>query len=384
MALLNMASSIENRADEIVDANRGDMRSFRGPDALRDRLLLDRKRVMEMAASARAVATLADVVGEVVESWTTATGLEIERVRVPFGLVAVIYEARPNVTAEVAALALKSGNSILLRGGSEAVRSNKAIIEATRAGISEMLPVEAVQLVENRDRSGVDAVLRAEGLVDLVIPRGSAEFIHYVRQNSKVPFIETGAGNNHIFIDKDADLNMATKIVINAKAQRPSVCNAVRKLLVHKDVNPGYLRSLIADLSGLGVKVKGCERVRRTVPWVEIASPEDWDLEYMDLTIAIKIVDSLEEAADHIGKHSTKHSEAIITGSDEAASKFISLVDSSTVLVNASTRLVDGGVFGFGSEVGISTQKLHSRGPMGLRDLTTTKFVVRGRGHVRE
>jgi len=383
-ALMRAASSMEARAPEILDANGKDLAAFSGPDELRDRLLLNESRVREMAESMRAVVNLPDPVGEMVESWTTATGLEIRRIRVPFGVIAVIYEARPNVTGDVTALALKSGNSILLRGGSEAINSNKAIVGIIREAIADFIPKDGVQLVENTDRSGVKAILSAEGLVDLVIPRGSAGFIRYVRDNAEVPFIETGAGNNHIFVDKSADLEMATKVTINAKVQRPSVCNSVRKLLIHQDLAAAYVPRIVARLRDFGVRVKGCDRVRTIVPDVEEVTEGDWQEEYMDLTIAIKVVDSLEEAVGHINHYGSKHSEAIITGDPSAAAQFTSLVDASTVLVNASTRLVDGGVFGFGTEVGISTQKLHSRGPMGLRDLTTTKFVVTGSGQIRE
>lgn len=383
-ALTSIASSFEGNMGEILAANQKDLASFKGSDSLRDRLLLNQGRIAEMSAAMRAVAALPDPVGEVVEDWRTPSGLDIKRIRVPLGLVAVIYEARPNVTTEVTALALKSGNSILLRGGSEAIESNKTLVRMIREAIAKHIPQEGVQLVESTERAGVDAILHAEGLVDLVVPRGSSEFIRYVRDNSRIPFIETGAGNNHIFIDKDADLEEATKIVVNAKVQRPSMCNAVRKLLIHEDLSPVYLYHIISRLRASGVRVKGCERVREVVPDVEKATEEDWGLEYMDLTIAVKVVASLDEAIDHINRYGSKHSEAIITKSSTTSSRFVSLVDSSTVLVNASTRLVDGGVFGFGTEVGISTQKLHSRGPMGLKDLTTTKFVVTGQGHIRE
>jgi len=383
-ALMRAASSIEARSREILVANDKDLAAFSGSDALRDRLLLNERRVREMAESMRAIVSLPDPVGEVIESWTTTTGLQIKRIRVPFGVIAVIYEARPNVTAEVTALALRSGNSIILRGGSEAINSNKAIVKVIRAAIADSVPEDGVQLVENTDRSGVKAILSAEGLIDLVVPRGSAEFIRYVRDNAKVPFIETGAGNNHIFVDKGADLEMATRVIINAKVQRPSVCNAVRKLLIHQDLAAAYVPTIVARLWGSGVRVKGCDRVMNITPDVEEATEDDWQKEYMDLTIAIKVVGSLKEATEHINRYGSKHSEAIITGDPSAAAEFTSLVDASTVLVNASTRLVDGGVFGFGTEVGISTQKLHSRGPMGLRDLTTTKFVVTGNGQIRE
>jgi len=383
-ALVHAAASIDTRIPEILDANNKDLAAFAGSEALRDRLLLNEGRIREMAASMRTIADLPDPVGEVIESWATTTGLEIKRVRVPFGVVAVIYEARPNVTAEVVAVALKSGNTIVLRGGSEAIESNKAIVTVIRESIAEYIPQDSIQLIENTDRSGVDEILRAEGLVDLVVPRGSANFIKYVRVNSKVPFIETGAGNNHIFVDKDANLELATRVIVNAKVQRPSVCNAVRKLLIHEDLAHTYLPQVVAQLDSHGVRVKGCPRARQIVPGLEEATEEDWNAEYMDLTIAIKIVASLEEVLAHIDRYGSRHSEAIITENHDTASRFISLTDCSTALVNASTRLVDGGVFGFGTEVGISTQKLHSRGPMGLRDLTTTKFVVWGKGHIRE
>jgi glutamate-5-semialdehyde dehydrogenase len=296
----------------------------------------------------------------------------------------VVYESRPNVTIDISGLAIKSGNAVILRGGSEALNSNKAIVDVLRESIKDILNPNVIQFIENTDRNIVDRMLKLNGYLDLLIPRGSASFIDYVRRNATVPVIETGAGNNHIFVNYDADLNMATNIIINAKVQRPAVCNAVRKVLIHKDIAEKYIPILVNELKKYGVTIKGDEKVRAIVPDVILAKDEDWDEEYMDLTLAIKIVNSVEEAVEHINKHGTKHSEAIITNNLHDAQYFTWNVDAACTYVNASIRFTDGEQFGFGAEVGISTQKLHARGPMGIKELTTTKYIIFGEGQTRE
>jgi len=386
-ALRAMAEALDHNIDLIVKENEKDIAELekKDPDSpLVDRLLLDRKRIQEITDSLRQVAELADPLGEIVEGWRTRQGLEIRKVRVPLGVIAVIYEARPNVTVDIIGLAIKSGNAVILRGGSEAINSNKALVRVVKESIGGLIPEGAIQLVENTDRALVDRLLELNECIDVVIPRGSAQLIRFVRENSRVPIIETGAGNVHIFVNNDADLDMATKIIINAKTQRPSVCNAVRKVLIHSGVAKIYLPQLVNSLRQHHVAVKGCERSRDIEHSLIEAKEEDWYEEYMDLTLAVKIVDSVQEAIEHINRYGTHHSDAIITSNINDANLFTLLVDSSTVYVNASTRFTDGNQFGFGAEVGISTQKLHARGPMGLKELTTTKYIVFGNGQVRE
>lgn len=386
-ALRSAATAIIENKDYILKENEKDVEALRktlGEIPLVDRLLLNQKRIEEMANSLVELANLPDPVGEVVEGWTTRHGLEILKVRVPFGVVGVIYEARPNVTSDVAGIAIKSGNAVILKGGQEAINSNIAIVKVIRRAISSFLPEESIQIIENTSREAVKVMLGLQDYIDLIVPRGSASFIKYVRENSKIPVIETGAGNNHIFVNYDADFNMAIKIIVNAKVQRPTVCNAVRKVLVHSKIAKEFIPILVKSLEKYKVKIKGCPRTVEIMRNVEEAKEEDWYEEYMDLTLAVKVVDSIEEAIEHINKYGTKHSEAIITSNIEDARLFTKLVDASTVYVNASTRFTDGNQFGFGAEVGISTQKLHARGPMGLRELTTTKFIVYGNGQVRE
>ncbi|MEM2929541.1 MAG: glutamate-5-semialdehyde dehydrogenase [Thermoproteota archaeon] len=386
-ALEKMAEHIERHGEEIIRENSKDVKAAesRGTSySLVDRLLLNEKRVREMAEGLRQVASLPDPVGEIVEGWRTRHGLEIRKVRVPLGVIGVIYEARPNVTVEITGLALKAGNAVVLRGGSEALNSNKILVEIMRDAVKNLIDPEAIQLIENPSRELVGLLLKQDNYIDVIIPRGSAQFIKFVKENSLIPVIETGAGNCHIFVNWDADLEMATKIIVNAKVQRPAVCNAVRKVLVHSEIAEKYLPQLVDTLVGYNVIIKGCKRSRKIVPTLVEATEEDWYEEYMDLTLAVKIVDSVEEAINHINKYGSRHSDAIITSNLQDSELFTSLVDSSTVYVNASTRFTDGGQFGFGAEVGISTQKLHARGPMGLREITTTKYVVYGSGQIRE
>ncbi|NHV99585.1 MAG: glutamate-5-semialdehyde dehydrogenase [Thaumarchaeota archaeon] len=386
-ALEKMAEHIERRMEEIIRENRKDVEAAesRGvPASLIDRLLLNEKRVREMAEGLRQVASLPDPIGEIVEGWRTRHGLEIRKIRVPLGVIGVIYEARPNVTVDITGLALKAGNAVVLRGGSEALNSNKTLVEIMRGAVKTLIDPEAIQLIEDPSRELVGLLLKQDKYIDVIIPRGSAQLIRFVRENSLIPVIETGAGNCHIFVNWDADLEMATRVIVNAKVQRPAVCNAVRKVLIHSKVAEKYLPRLVDTLRGYNVAIKGCRRSRMIVPTLVEATEEDWYEEYMDLTLAVKIVDSVEEAIQHINKYGSKHSDAIITNNLQDAELFTRLVDSSTVYVNASTRFTDGGQFGFGAEVGISTQKLHARGPMGLREITTTKYVVYGSGQIRE
>jgi glutamate-5-semialdehyde dehydrogenase len=378
----------------ILAANAEDVASARaaGEAASRvDRLILNERRMEQMMESLRQVMELPDPVGRVDASWTRPAGLRIERVRVPFGVIAIIYESRPNVTVDAAALALKTGNAVVLRGGKEALRSNAALVAAMRAGLARAgLPEEAVQLVTATDRDSVDVVIRAKGLVDLAIPRGGAGLIARVVERALVPVIETGVGNCHVYVDRAADLDMAEAIVINAKVQRPSVCNAAETLLVHRAVAEAFLPRVARALAERGVEIRACPRtlavlgaaggrMERVVP----AAEADWDTEYLDLILAVRVVDSLDEAIAHIERHGTRHSEAIVTDDSAAAEAFLARVDAAAVYHNASTRFTDGFEFGFGAEMGISTQKLHARGPMGLPELTTYKYVVRGTGQVR-
>lgn len=386
-ALERMAEYIERYEKEIILENKKDIEVAEGrgaPPSLIDRLLLNEKRIQEMVEGLRQVVSLPDPIGEIVEGWRTRHGLEIRKVRVPLGVIGVIYEARPNVTVDITGLALKAGNAVVLRGGSEALNSNKILVKIMREAVKDFIDPEAIQLIENPERELVKTLLKQDAYIDVIIPRGSAQFIKFVKENSLIPVIETGAGNCHIFVNQDADLEMATRIIINAKVQRPAVCNAVRKVLIHSKIAEEYLPRLVDEMRRYNVRIKGCERSRSIDPSLLEATEEDWYEEYMDLTLAIKIVDSVEEAIAHINKYGSKHSDAIITNCIKDAELFTRLVDSSTVYVNASTRFTDGGQFGFGAEVGISTQKLHARGPMGLREITTTKYVVYGSGQIRE
>ena len=386
-ALLAIADALLARTAEIVEANRADLdRAAAGgaTEAYLDRLRLDNARVGAVAADVRKTAGLPDPVGEIVRGGVLPNGLELRQVRVPFGVVGIIYEGRPNVTVDAAALCLKSGNAVLLRGSSSALSSNEALVRVLRDAIETAgLPPDAVALVPGAGHEPAKHLMRARGLVDVLIPRGGAQLIRSVVEESTVPVIETGVGNCHIYVDADADLDMALSILLNAKVSRPSVCNAAETLLVHADVANAFLPRALAALREAGVTVHGDARVVEADPGVVAATADDWDTEYLSLDIAAAVVPSLDAAIEHIATHSTGHSEAIITRSQEAARAFVARVDAAAVLVNASTRFVDGGEFGFGAEIGISTQKLHARGPMALPELTSTKFVVVGDGHVR-
>jgi glutamate-5-semialdehyde dehydrogenase len=385
-ALLAMAEALVARAGSILAANADDVGAARDvgtPDALVDRLTLTEDRVAGMAAGLRDVAGLPDPVGEVVRGSTLANGLELRQVRVPFGVVGIIYEARPNVTADAAGICLKAGSAVLLRGSSSARRSNEAIVGVLRDGAASTgLPSDVVQLVPGEGHEAAKALMRARGLVDVLVPRGGAGLIRSVVEESTVPVIETGVGNCHVYVDREADLDRALAIVLNSKTHRPSVCNAAESLLVHADVAAEFVPRVVSSLQQAGVTVHGDETFARCEGVVP-ATPEDHAAEYLSLDISAAVVPDLEAAIRHIRQYSSGHTEAIVTDSQAAARRFTAAVDSAAVIVNASTRFTDGGEFGFGAEIGISTQKLHARGPMGLREMTSTKYVVTGDGQLR-
>jgi glutamate-5-semialdehyde dehydrogenase len=385
-ALHAMADALVAGSDAVLEANAGDVSAAEAAGtsaALVDRLRLDASRVRAMADGLRDVAGLPDPVGEVVRGSTLANGLELRQVRVPFGVVGIIYEARPNVTADAAGICLKSGNAVLLRGSSSALRSNTAIVDVLRsAAAASGLPADVVQLVPGEGHEPAKVLMRARGLVDVLIPRGGAGLIRSVVEESTVPVIETGVGNCHVYVDRDADLDKALAIVLNAKTQRPSVCNAAESLLVHADVAGEFLPRVVGALQDAGVTIHGDEAFASHDGVVPVTDA-DHDAEYLALDISAAVVPDLDAAIEHIRRHSSGHSEAIVTRSLDAARRFTAAVDSAAVLVNASTRFTDGGEFGFGAEIGISTQKLHARGPMGLPEMTSTKYVVTGDGHVR-
>ncbi|MER6100487.1 glutamate-5-semialdehyde dehydrogenase [Streptomyces sp. NPDC001728] len=390
-ALLAIADALEVRTAEIVEANAEDIAKAREAgtsESVIDRLTLTPERVRAIAADVRHVAALPDPVGEVVRGSTLPNGIDLRQVRVPLGVVGIIYEARPNVTVDAAALCLKSGNAVLLRGSSSAYASNAALVKVLRDAIGGAgLPADAIQLVPGESRESVRELMRARGLVDVLIPRGGASLIRTVVEESTVPVIETGTGNCHVYVDAQTDLDMAVDILINSKAHRVSVCNAAETLLVHRDVAEAFLPLALDALAEAGVTVHADERVlalaKGSRATVVPATAEDWETEYLSYDIAAAVVDSLDKAVEHIRMWSSGHTEAIVTTSQAAARRFTQLVDSTTVAVNASTRFTDGGQFGFGAEIGISTQKLHARGPMGLPELTSTKYIVTGDGHVR-
>ena len=381
--LLTMADAIETHAAEILAANQKDLNGSGVEGAMRDRLLLTAERVRAMAAGMQEVASLADPVGEIIREWKRPNGLLIRQVRVPLGVIGIIYESRPNVTVDTVALVLKTGNSIVLRGGKEAFHSNQQLVEILSSVPG--LPQGAIQLLDSTTRDSVQELIQARGLVDVIIPRGGAGLINFVVENSIVPVIETGAGNCHIFVDESADLDMADHIVINAKTQRPSVCNAAEKLLVHEKIAMTYVPRIAQILSSAGVDLRGDKETIRLAGSVKIrpAGAEDWGEEYLRLCIAIRVVSDVEEAIAHINRYSTKNTEAIVTENEANARRFLRAVDSATVFWNASTRFSDGGEFGFGAEMGISTQKLHCRGPFALSELTSSKYEVIGNGQVR-
>jgi glutamate-5-semialdehyde dehydrogenase len=381
--LLAIADAIEAQAQTILAANREDVESSGLEGAMRDRLLLTPARIKEMAQGVREVAALGDPIGETLAEWTRPNGLRIRKVRVPLGVVGIIYESRPNVTVDTAVLALKTGNAIVLRGGKEAAHSNQRLVEILAAVPG--VPDGAIELLDSSTRQSVTELIRARGLVDVIIPRGGAGLIAFVTENSAVPVIETGAGNCHIFVDESADFDMADPIVINAKTQRPSVCNSAEKLLVHERVAAEYVPRIVKKLIEAGVEVRGDGESRNLAAGqnVEPAVERDWPEEYLRLCMAVRVVANVDEAIAHINRYSTKHSDSIVTRDEANARKFLRGVDSAAVYWNASTRFTDGAEFGFGAEMGISTQKLHCRGPFALAELTSSKYEIVGTGQVR-
>jgi len=384
-ALLLMADRLEEKSKEILDANRIDLENARNlSSALIDRLTLNEKRISAMAISLREVARLEDPVGKTVSAWRRPNGLEIQKIRVPIGLIGIIYEARPNVTADAAGLCLKAGNAVILKGGSEAINSNRKIVEILQSAVKDVgLPPEVISFIDDTRREATLELMHCDEYVDLLIPRGGANLIQTVRRESTVPVIETGVGNCHVYVDESADLNMAEEITFNAKVQRPGVCNAIETLLVNEKISKEFLPRMLERLRSAGVEVRGCEKTREIVPWVIPATEEDWYTEYLDLIIAVKVVDSVDSAIAHINKYGSRHSDSIVTRDYFNARKFLNEVDSACVYVNASTRFTDGFEFGLGAEIGISTQKLHARGPMGLEEITTTKYIIYGEGQIR-
>ena len=387
-ALLAMAAALEAQQSEILAANERDMTAAAAKgmkSSMLDRLKLTAERISGMADGLRQVAGLADPVGNVIDGKTLPNGLHITKIRVPLGVIGIIYEARPNVTADAAGLCLKSGNAVILKGGSEAMESNKTVAAIlAQAAEGAGIPAGSIQFIDTSDRQAVQDLIHMNGLVDMVIPRGGAGLIQAVVRNASVPVIETGAGVCHTYVDKDADVEMAMKIAFNAKVQRPSVCNAMETLLVHKDIADKFLPMMLMMYNSSAVEIRGDEAVQEYSGQVHPVTEEDWSTEYGDLRLSVKIVDSIEEAMAHIAKYGTGHSECIVTNNYQAAQLFQYTVDAAAVYVNASTRFTDGNEFGFGAEIGISTQKLHARGPMALPELTSTKYLINGNGQVRK
>ena len=387
-ALCMMANALEANTNKILAANKADVKAAKAKGlktALLDRLALDQRKIQTMARGLREVSALADPIGTIISSWTRPNGLIISQVRVPLGVVGIIYESRPDVTSDSAGICIKSGNAVILRGGSDALNSNVAIGDVLReALVGTNVPVDAVQVVNSPERKVAEELMRMREYIDVLIPRGGADLIKTVVETSRIPVIETGTGNCHVYVEEDADLDKATPIVINAKCQRPGTCNAAEKLLVHSKIAQRYLPIVIAALRKEGVEVRGCEETRKIVPDVKPATEQDWYTEYLDLIIGVKVVRDLDEAIAHINKYGTKHSDSILTTDFDKAMRFIREVDSAAVYWNASTRFTDGNQFGLGAEIGISTQKLHARGPMSVQHLTTTKYVVLGSGQIRK
>jgi glutamate-5-semialdehyde dehydrogenase len=387
-ALLQMARGLEEKVAPMLEANRADLARGRAAGltpAFLDRLTLSEARIEGMAAGLRQVAALPDPVGETVEAWRRPNGIEISRVRVPLGVIGFIYESRPNVTADAAGLCLKSGNAVLLRGGSEALASNAAIVNVLGKAVEKAgLPADAVQVVDTADRAAVMAMLTLDRLIDLIIPRGGEEFVRLVAERATVPVLKHDKGLCHVYVDGSADLDMAAAIAVNSKAQRVSVCNAMETLLVDSAVAAAFLPRVAARLREAGVEMRGDDRTRALVTDARPASEADWDTEYLDYIVAIRVVDGMDAAIEHIRRHGSGLAEAIVTSDLRRARRFTREVDAAAVLVNASTRLVDGSQFGMGAEMGISTSRLHARGPVGVRELTTTKFILMGDGQVRE
>ena len=387
-ALLAIAKALRENAPAIIEANQTDLQNGKEAgltDSLLDRLKLDEARIEGMAQGVEQVAALPDPIGKVLDGRTLKNGLKIEKVSVPMGVIGIIYEARPNVTSDAAALCLKAGSAVILRGGKEAIHSNRAIMSVMRTAIAGAgFPEDCIALVQDTSRQSATELMQLTDYLDVLIPRGGAGLIRSVVENAKVPVIETGVGNCHVYVDASADIEMAANIIFNAKTSRPSVCNAIETVLVHKDAAAAALPAIKAELDKKQVEIRGCEKTREILGDCVIPATEaDYEREFLDYILAVKVVDSLDDALDHIAKYSTGHSESIVTADYSAAEKFTDCVDSAAVYVNASTRFTDGGEFGLGAEIGISTQKLHARGPMGLNELTSMKFIIKGNGQIR-
>jgi glutamate-5-semialdehyde dehydrogenase len=385
--LSSMADALQKNMKEILFHNEIDVQAAEESGialTLIDKLTLTDKRVADMIKGIKDVILLQDPIGTVIERNTPSIDIDVKKIRVPLGVIAMIYEARPNVTVDAAVLCLKAGNAVILKGGSEATNSNRILAKIIYdAGIKAGMPAGSIQFIDTTDRTAVQELIRLDAFIDLLIPRGSEELVRFIKTNSLIPILSHGKGLCHTYIDKDADIDMAINIAINAKCQRPSVCNAMETLLIHKDIAYKVLPALCKLYDDSGVEVRGCKLSKDIVNSIKPATEKDWETEYLDLKVSIKVINSLEEAIDHINKYGSMHSEAIVTNNQKTADKFIVEVDAAAVFVNASTRLHDGSVFGLGCEIGISTQKLHARGAMGVKGLTTTKYVVSGNGAIR-
>lgn len=386
-ALELMAKALIENKKSILEANEIDIKIAKEKgtkEAMIDRLKLNEERIEGMAKGILDIISLEDPVGEVIEMWKRPNGIQIGKRRVPIGVIGIIYEARPNVTSDAAALCVKTGNSVILKGGSDAINSNKAVVKALANAVEESgLPLHSIQLVEDTSREAANDMMRLNEYIDVLIPRGGAGLIKAVVNNATVPVIETGTGNCHVYIDETAEFEMAKNIIINAKVSRPSVCNAAEKLLIHEDLVESYLPKIVEELKNHSVEIRGDKKVLNLIADAKLATEEDWYTEYLDYIIGIKVVSNVNEAISHINKYGTGHSEAIVTESYKNSQKFLNKVNAAAVYVNASTRFTDGGEFGFGAEIGISTQKLHARGPMGLKELTTIKYIIYGNGQIR-
>ncbi|MCF2023307.1 glutamate-5-semialdehyde dehydrogenase, partial [Escherichia coli] len=386
--LVQMAKTIKKNQQAIIEANQKDLEKAvenNISETMQDRLQLTPERINAMAAEIEKIASLDDPIGKVDEMWTNTDGLRIGKKRVPLGVIGIIYESRPNVTTDAASLAFKSGNAVILRGGKEAFFSNQLLVQLLQQVlVSAGESPYAIQFVDDTSHETAGQLMRLTEYLDVLIPRGGAKLIQRVKEQATVPIIETGTGNNHVYIDKEAQLSMAVKIIVNAKASRPSVCNAAETLLIHSEIAPFFLPAIEKELVEHGVSLRADARALEYLETAALAEEADWDTEYLDYILAVKVVDSLSEAIAHINRHNTKHSETIVTDSYSASQRFLNEVDAAAVYVNASTRFTDGSVFGFGAEIGISTQKLHARGPMGLNELTSTKYIIYGDGQIRE
>ena len=386
--LVQMAKTIKKNQQAIIEANQKDLEKAvenNISETMQDRLQLTPERINAMAAEIEKIASLDDPIGKVDEMWTNTDGLRIGKKRVPLGVIGIIYESRPNVTTDAASLAFKSGNAVILRGGKEAFFSNQLLVQLLQQVlVSAGESPYAIQFVDDTSHETAGQLMRLTEYLDVLIPRGGAKLIQRVKEQATVPIIETGTGNNHVYIDKEAQLSMAVKIIVNAKASRPSVCNAAETLLIHSEIAPFFLPAIEKELVEHGVSLRADARALEYLETAALAEEADWDTEYLDYILAVKVVDSLSEAISHINRHNTKHAETIVTDSYSASQRFLNEVDAAAVYVNASTRFTDGSVFGFGAEIGISTQKLHARGPMGLNELTSTKYIIYGDGQIRE